>query len=136
LILFSSHSETVPRDTGEIVRLLGSETLHSPVLSCERAQRRRKAGDYDRAHTRGLSRIVLLPARALTPDWLEKWNRSDAKFPGEIETHQYGSFEQVIREHRQFWQAESQGGDLPRVDCCRFTLGKTRPTLLTYLVCR
>jgi queuine tRNA-ribosyltransferase len=38
----------------------------------------------------------------LAPDWLEKWNRSGAKFPGEIETHQYTAFEQSIREHVQF----------------------------------
>jgi queuine tRNA-ribosyltransferase len=38
----------------------------------------------------------------LAPDWLEKWHRSGAKFPGEIEAHQYGSFEQVIRAHAQF----------------------------------
>jgi queuine tRNA-ribosyltransferase len=38
----------------------------------------------------------------LTPDWLEKWNRSGAKFPGEIQEHQYNAFEQVIREHAQF----------------------------------
>jgi queuine tRNA-ribosyltransferase len=40
----------------------------------------------------------------LTPDWLEKWNRSGAEFPGEIQAHQYDSFEQVIREHAQFRQ--------------------------------
>jgi hypothetical protein len=34
----------------------------------------------------------------LTPDWLEKRNRSGAKFPGEIQAHRYTSFEQVIRE--------------------------------------
>jgi queuine tRNA-ribosyltransferase len=38
----------------------------------------------------------------LTADWLEKWNRSGAKFPGEIQEHQHGAFEQVIREHAQF----------------------------------
>jgi queuine tRNA-ribosyltransferase len=40
----------------------------------------------------------------LTPDWLEKWNRSGAKFPGEVQANQYGSFEQVIRGHAQFHQ--------------------------------
>jgi queuine tRNA-ribosyltransferase len=38
----------------------------------------------------------------LTPDWLEKWNRSGAKFPGEVQPHQHISFEQLIREHEQF----------------------------------
>jgi queuine tRNA-ribosyltransferase len=38
----------------------------------------------------------------LTPDWLEKWNRSGAKFPGEIEADQRTSFEQTIRAHEQF----------------------------------
>ena len=38
----------------------------------------------------------------LTPDWLEKWHRSGAKFPGEIQAHQHDSFEHVIREHEQF----------------------------------
>jgi queuine tRNA-ribosyltransferase len=38
----------------------------------------------------------------LTADWLEKWNRSGAKFPGEVQAHQYSSFEQVIRQHEQF----------------------------------
>jgi queuine tRNA-ribosyltransferase len=38
----------------------------------------------------------------LTADWLEKWNRSGAKFPGEIQEHQHGAFEEVIRRHEQF----------------------------------
>jgi queuine tRNA-ribosyltransferase len=38
----------------------------------------------------------------LTSDWLGKWHRSGAKFPGEIQAHQYSSFEHVIREHEQF----------------------------------
>jgi queuine tRNA-ribosyltransferase len=38
----------------------------------------------------------------LTPEWLEKWHRSGAKFPGEIQAHQYTSFEQAIRGHEQF----------------------------------
>ncbi len=47
--------------------------------------------------------LVVLPARvALRSDWLEKWNRSGAKFPGEIQADQYTSFEQAIREHEQF----------------------------------
>jgi queuine tRNA-ribosyltransferase len=41
----------------------------------------------------------------LAPEWLEKWHRSAAKFPGEIQAHQYTSFEQAIREHAQFRQA-------------------------------
>jgi queuine tRNA-ribosyltransferase len=41
----------------------------------------------------------------LTSDWLEKWNRSGAKFPGEIEADQHVSFEQVIRGHEQFRQS-------------------------------
>jgi queuine tRNA-ribosyltransferase len=41
----------------------------------------------------------------LTPEWLEKWNRSGAKFPGEVPAHQYISFEQVIRGHAQFRQS-------------------------------
>jgi queuine tRNA-ribosyltransferase len=38
----------------------------------------------------------------LTSDWLEKWNRSKAKFPEEILADQYASFEQLIRGHAQF----------------------------------
>jgi queuine tRNA-ribosyltransferase len=38
----------------------------------------------------------------LTPDWLEKWNRSGAKFPGEIPANEHTVFEQAIREHAQF----------------------------------
>ena len=38
----------------------------------------------------------------LTADWLEKWHRSGAKFPGEIQAHQHDSFERLIREHEQF----------------------------------
>jgi queuine tRNA-ribosyltransferase len=38
----------------------------------------------------------------LTPDWLEKWNRSAAKFPDEIPADQHASFEQLIRGHAQF----------------------------------
>jgi queuine tRNA-ribosyltransferase len=40
----------------------------------------------------------------LTIDWLEKWNRSGAKFPGEVGANQYASFEQMIRGHAQFRQ--------------------------------
>jgi queuine tRNA-ribosyltransferase len=38
----------------------------------------------------------------LTPAWLEKWNRSRAKFPDEIPGDQHASFEQLIRAHDQF----------------------------------
>jgi queuine tRNA-ribosyltransferase len=38
----------------------------------------------------------------LTPDWLEKWNRSGAKFPGEIPANQHTVFERAIRGHDQF----------------------------------
>jgi queuine tRNA-ribosyltransferase len=38
----------------------------------------------------------------LSSDWLEKWNRSAAKFPAEIEAHEHQSFEDLIRRHEQF----------------------------------
>ena len=38
----------------------------------------------------------------LTADWLEKWNRSVAKFPTELHAGQHPSFEQMIRKHKQF----------------------------------
>ena len=38
----------------------------------------------------------------LSADWLEKWNRSAAKFPEAIEPDQRSSFEKLIREHDQF----------------------------------
>lgn len=38
----------------------------------------------------------------LTRDWLDKWNRSRAKFPDEISADQRDSFEQLIRSHPQF----------------------------------
>jgi len=38
----------------------------------------------------------------LTHDWLEKWNRSRAKFPNEISAEQHLSFERKIRMHPQF----------------------------------
>jgi hypothetical protein len=34
--------------------------------------------------------------------WLEKWNRSGAKFPVELSADQFGSFERMIRGHEQF----------------------------------
>jgi queuine tRNA-ribosyltransferase len=38
----------------------------------------------------------------LSSDWLEKWNRSAAKFPEEIGSDEKSSFEKLIREHQQF----------------------------------
>ncbi|HYJ06411.1 MAG TPA: tRNA guanosine(34) transglycosylase Tgt [Chthoniobacterales bacterium] len=38
----------------------------------------------------------------LASDWLEKWNRSAAKFPAEIDASQHKHFEQLIRDHEQF----------------------------------
>jgi queuine tRNA-ribosyltransferase len=38
----------------------------------------------------------------LAADWLAKWHRSGAKFPTEIHADEHPSFEQLIREHRQF----------------------------------
>ena len=38
----------------------------------------------------------------LTHDWLEKWNRSRAKFPNEIPAGEHEHFEQLIRSHPQF----------------------------------
>jgi queuine tRNA-ribosyltransferase len=35
-------------------------------------------------------------------DWLEKWNRSAAKFPSDIEERERSGFEKIIREHEQF----------------------------------
>ena len=38
----------------------------------------------------------------LGPDWLERWNRSGAKFPAGTAADELASFEQLIREHEQF----------------------------------
>jgi queuine tRNA-ribosyltransferase len=38
----------------------------------------------------------------LANDWLEKWNRSAAKFPAEIGVLEHNHFEKIIREHEQF----------------------------------
>jgi queuine tRNA-ribosyltransferase len=38
----------------------------------------------------------------LAGDWLEKWNRSAAKFPAGIEALQHNHFEELIRQHEQF----------------------------------
>jgi queuine tRNA-ribosyltransferase len=38
----------------------------------------------------------------LSHEWLEKWQRSAAKFPAEIEDPQRGSFEALVRDHKQF----------------------------------
>ena len=56
--------------------------------------------------------IALTPAALHSPlspqremlanDWLEKWNRSAAKFPSEIGQDQQPSFEDLIRQHKQF----------------------------------
>lgn len=39
-------------------------------------------------------------------EWLEKWNRSRAKFPNEIPNDEHRVFEQLIREHPQFRNAQ------------------------------
>jgi queuine tRNA-ribosyltransferase len=38
----------------------------------------------------------------LSRDWLEKWSRSAAKFPAQIEVLQQNDFEELIRHHEQF----------------------------------
>jgi queuine tRNA-ribosyltransferase len=38
----------------------------------------------------------------LAEEWLAKWNRSNAKFPGEMPAQDYSAFERIIREHEQF----------------------------------
>src|SRR4029079_19457969 len=63
--------------------------------------------------------IVLTPAAVSAPcairrellstDWLEKWNRSRAKFPEEITADERVSFERLIVEHPQF-SLFAQGG--------------------------
>lgn len=42
------------------------------------------------------------PREMLSNDWLEKWNRSAAKFPAEIEALHHSHFEDLIRRHEQF----------------------------------
>ena len=44
----------------------------------------------------------------LAEEWLEKWNRSRAKFPNEIPLDQHHAFEDLIRSHPQF---SSRNGD-------------------------
>ena len=45
----------------------------------------------------------LAPQREmLANDWLEKWNRSAAKFPAEIGVLEHNHFEKLIRDHEQF----------------------------------
>jgi queuine tRNA-ribosyltransferase len=45
----------------------------------------------------------LAPRREmLSDDWLEKWNRSAAKFPAELDPPQYSNFEDLILRHEQF----------------------------------
>lgn len=38
----------------------------------------------------------------LSSDWLEKWDRSAAKFPGDVAPEERPAFEKIIREHEQF----------------------------------
>jgi queuine tRNA-ribosyltransferase len=38
----------------------------------------------------------------LSSDWLEKWNRSAAQFPAEIEAREHHDFAELIRRHEQF----------------------------------
>lgn len=44
----------------------------------------------------------------LARDWLEKWNRSRAKFPHDLTATQQTSFEQRIRLHPQFHRSENK----------------------------
>jgi queuine tRNA-ribosyltransferase len=45
----------------------------------------------------------------LSSTWLEKWNRSGAKFPADLATDERGSFEQRLRGHQQFAAEKSSG---------------------------
>ncbi len=45
---------------------------------------------------------LAVPREMLSNDWLEKWNRSAAKFPAEIDPGQHSYFENLIRRHKQF----------------------------------
>ncbi|MEA3209366.1 MAG: queuine tRNA-ribosyltransferase [Chthoniobacter sp.] len=42
------------------------------------------------------------PPELLSADWLEKWNRSSARFPAEIKAEQHAWFESAILKHVQF----------------------------------
>ncbi|MDQ6654513.1 MAG: tRNA guanosine(34) transglycosylase Tgt [Verrucomicrobiota bacterium] len=46
----------------------------------------------------------------LASAWLERWNRSGAKFPTEIAAEGRDAFERVIREHAQFRVLRDEGG--------------------------
>jgi queuine tRNA-ribosyltransferase len=56
--------------------------------------------------------IALTPAALCSPfcrsyellaaEWVGRWNRSRAKFPTEIPSHEHPAFEELIRAHRQF----------------------------------
>jgi queuine tRNA-ribosyltransferase len=62
--------------------------------------------------------IALTPAALRTPrdwnrellsgDWLAKWNRSAAKYPGDVPLEQRPGFERIIREHEQFRNLSAQ----------------------------
>ncbi len=42
------------------------------------------------------------PREMLSRDWLQKWNRSTAKFPHDVDASERLAFEKLIREHQQF----------------------------------
>ena len=44
----------------------------------------------------------------LGPGWLERWNRSGAKFPAELATEDRSAFETSIRQHEQFQLAAAR----------------------------
>ena len=51
----------------------------------------------------------------LSSDWIKRWNRSHAKYPGGLAADQYAAFEQLIRGHAQFQEPQHAGRDTSRV---------------------
>ena len=62
--------------------------------------------------------IALTPAASrserevLGAAWLERWERSQAKFPGELRAEEYEAFERTIRTHEQFISHPRLAGSL------------------------
>lgn len=60
------------------------------------------------AFTRRASDAAAAPQHTLlASDWIERWNRSQAKFPAAIAAEQRAAFEEIIRGHAQFREAQA-----------------------------
>ncbi|MDQ6861272.1 MAG: tRNA-guanine transglycosylase, partial [Verrucomicrobiota bacterium] len=68
--------------------------------------RGRNAGEKEETTVAFTAEAAHRHAELLAGDWLERWHRSGAKFPRDLQPGEHGAFEKLILGHKQFQRAE------------------------------